>query len=92
MSEYSKSSVGPACSYQTLQHYNSHHSGMMNQVPMQMSSVDTQGVQLVPDYAAPGYDTLMHGGNSCSGYGSITAAYGANADRCSTKYLKRTCQ
>jgi hypothetical protein len=96
MSEYSNQTVGSACSFATLATYNNantnNSSGMMNQVQAQRSQINTSGLYIVPDYAAPGYDTLTKGGSSCSGFLNITDAYGIDADKCSQKYLKKICQ
>ena len=96
MSEYSNQTVGSACSFATLSTYNNSNpnmkNGMMNQVPAPMNTLQTAGVYIVPNYSAPGYDTLTKGGSSCSGFLNITDAYGKNAQQCSQKYLKKMCQ
>jgi hypothetical protein len=93
MSEYSNQTVGSACSFATLNTYNhGMKNGLMNQVPAPMNSLQTSGVYIVPNYTAPGYDTLTKGGSSCSGFLNITDAYGKNAQKCSQKYLKKICQ
>ncbi len=96
MSEYSNQTVGSACSFATLNSYNNPNShmknGKMNQVAAPMNSLQTSGVYIVPNYSAPGYDTLTKGGSSCSGFLNITDAYGKNAQKCSQKYLKKICQ
>ena len=89
MSEYNNSAVSGGCQYTTLGHYNSGSKGMSPPVP----ATTTVGVQIVPGYTQPGYDALTHGGpGCCTGYPDIQAAYGKNAQNCSTKYLKKLCQ
>ena len=91
--EYSNATVGSACNYASLAHYNKSKAGAMNVVPPQMNTLNTSGFYIVPAYDAPGYDTLTHGvGGTCSGFLNITDAYGKNADKCSTQYLKKICQ
>ena len=92
MSEYSNQTVGSACSFATLNTYNSRKPGNINPVMPDMNTLQTAGVYIVPNYSAPGYDTLTKGGSSCSGFLNITDAYGKNAQNCSQKYLKKICQ
>jgi hypothetical protein len=99
-SEYNNSRVGSACNFATLSTYNAGSgvgrgdgSGLMGNPPMMRGSADTSGFYLVPNYTAPGYDTLTHQkAGSCSGHFNITNAYGANADKCDTKYSRSICK
>lgn len=88
MSEYNNNAVGgPACSYATLSHYN--NGGLGPRVP----PTTVVGKYIVPQYSAPGYNTLMHGDvPTCSGYFNIQGAYGQDAANCSTKYVQKLCQ
>ena len=88
MSGYNNNS---ACSFATLSNYNSRSNGSMNKVGEQMNTVDTSGVYIVPNYGAPGYDTLASGTGGCSGYRNIVSAYGEGANKCSQEYLKKIC-
>lgn len=88
MSNYeSANSVnGPACAYAQLGRYNS-PSGIA--VPR---SVVT-GKYIVPDFSAPGYDTLTGRGNpSCTGYFNIQRAYGSADGACDQRYITSLCQ
>lgn len=75
----------PACSYATLSNYN-----QPSGVPVPRSTVS--GKYIVPDYAAPTYDTLQHGNGipSCNGYFTIDRAYKSEA--CNQKYITSLCQ
>ena len=90
MSEYTNSTVnGSGCSYAILARYNNGSQGMSPPVP----ATTVSGVYIVPQYSAPGYNTLSHGAApSCSGYFNIQNAYGANACSCATKYVQKLCQ
>lgn len=48
------------------------------------------GVQIVPGYGTPGYNTLQLGGG-CGGYPDVMDAYRKNAGNCNTKYVQRMC-
>lgn len=53
------------------------------------------GYYVVPNYSAPGYDTLTHGAPTCGGggpYFSIGKAYGYGAANCNTQYVGSICQ
>lgn len=61
--------------------------------PVPLSTVS--GYYVVPNYAAPGYDTLQHGPSDgcCTGpYFKIGKAYGYGAGNCNTMYLASMCQ
>ena len=55
--------------------------------------VAAPGTYVVPNYSAPGYDALTHGGNTNGvGYFKVTAAYGADSSSCSNmSYASRPC-
>ena len=82
---------GASCSYTNLANYNASAPGTLGQPAVPASTVI--GMQVVPNYAAPGYDTLTHGGAapSCSGYFTVQSAYGPNAAECNTQYYNRPC-
>ena len=98
-SEYNNSNVGSACNFATLSTYNAsagvgrgNGRGMMGNPPMMRGAADTSGFYLVPNYTAPGYDTLTHQTQgSCSGHFNITNAYGSNSNNCATKYMRKIC-
>ena len=79
-STVSKSTCG---SYAPLGNYN----GSSTLVP---STSNIKNVQVVPEYGAPGYKTLVHGGG-CRGYPDVMDAYGQTAGNCNTKYVQRMC-
>lgn len=89
MSEYNNSAVGSSgCAYATLQNYNKENS---NRPAMQAANVS--GKYIVPNYSAPGYNTLSHGAvASCSGYFNVSDAYGGNGGSCGTNYVQSLCQ
>lgn len=89
MSEYNNSSVkGSSCSYSSLSNYNNGSQGMRAPAP----ATNVTGY-IVPDYQAPGYNTLSHNaGPSCVGYFNIQSAYGKNGGSCGTKYVTKLCQ
>lgn len=95
--EYNAVATSAPCAHATLSTYNMTNknnatNGMMGSAPMNPQSANVSGFYLVPNYQAPGYDTLTHGGKgSCSGFFNITNAYGANADKCSTQFLRKIC-
>ena len=92
MNQNSNVSVnGPSCSYNNLSNYNGYSKRGINHP--QVAPTTTRGYYITPDYAAIGYNALMHGSNmpSCAGYFTIDSAYGKNANNCSTQYQKRTC-
>ncbi len=90
MSEYNNSAVGGSgCSYATLSHYNNAN----KQAAPAMQATNVSGKYVVPDYAAPGYNTLSHNkAPSCAGYFSINGAYGGNGGNCGTTYSQSLCQ
>lgn len=80
---------GLSCSYASLAHYNNGSQGMQPPVPRGTVS----GSYVVPNYAGPGYNTLMHGSNpSCSGYFNIDAAYKSKNGNCNQQYVRKLCQ
>lgn len=88
MTEYTNSTGGSACNYNTLCNYNS--GGDM--APMPKNINQTRGKYVVPTYSAPTYDALTHGGvGSCSGYFNIKGAYGDGAGKCNQSYVTSIC-
>ncbi len=79
---------GPSCSYASLQNYN--NASTMD-VPVPRGTVT--GMYVVPNYGAPGYNTLSHdSAPSCSGYFGIGNAYRNNGGGCNQQYVKKLCQ
>lgn len=85
-SEYNNSTTYSSCNYATLSRYNSNNKGP----PVPKGNVS--GVYIVPSYTAAGYDTLVHGFPSCSGYPNINDAYNSNDGGCDTQFVKKICQ
>lgn len=88
---------GSCCpgSYATLQNYSAGLRGIRPPVPL----TTVGGYYVVPNYSAPGYDTLTHGKSDCGGCGGdgsdyfrIGKAYGAGAGCCNTQYMGSICQ
>lgn len=77
---------GSSCSYATLDNYNK-SDGM--QVPRPTGNATGY---IVPDYGAPGYNTLIHGPATCSGYPEIANAYGSKDGNCNQQYVRTMCQ
>lgn len=53
------------------------------------------GYYVVPNYSAPGYNTLQHGQADCNSggpYFQIGKAYGEGAGNCCTKYMGTLCR
>lgn len=90
MSEFNNSTVnGSACAYANLNNYNNGVQGMRPPVPASTVS----GQYIVPNYGAPGYNTLMHNNApSCSGYFNIQSAYGNDGSGCNTQYSTKLCR
>tara|TARA_Y100000389_G_C17215478_1_gene390652 strand:+ start:310 stop:606 length:297 start_codon:yes stop_codon:yes gene_type:complete len=92
--EYNNSSVGSACSYATLAHYN--NSGHMK-VPVPQRTSGVSGAYVVPSYGVGShvntYAALTHGNKtgSCNGFFNITNAYGQGANNCNTQYQRQLC-
>jgi hypothetical protein len=88
--EYNNNTVGgSSCSYASLSTYNNGSKGMSPPVP----ATTVSGVYVVPSWSAASYNTLSHdSAPSCSGYFSVTNAYGKNANNCSTKFVQKLCQ
>lgn len=83
-SEWSNpTSKGGSCSYNTLCSYNSNSMGFKHK--------PTKGVYVVPNYTAPGYDTLVGKPGSCGCYGNISNAYGSHGGRCNQAYTTSLC-
>lgn len=77
------------CDYATLQNYNAQMAGVVGANPT--SNVVT-GQYLVPNWGSISYNALQYGAiPSCSGYPSITNAYGAGAGNCQTQYINSPC-
>lgn len=87
-----ETSMNGACNFATLSTYNAMGNPAMVAYPTPDVPVTTAlGYQIVPAYSNIGYGTLVKGGNSCSGFATITSAYGTNANNCQTQYVKRMC-
>ena len=76
------------CDYSTLSEMNRQNKGS---IPVPRTTVN--GVQIVPDYKAPTYNTLTHGVRNpeCSGFFNIMSAYGRKAANCNQQYSARKC-
>jgi len=88
-SEYANASVGSSpCTYNTLGNYSA-KAGMGPAV----AKGTVVGRQIIPQYGAIGYKTLLHGDGtpSCNGYFNIQSAYGSGSGNCSTSYVSRVC-
>lgn len=84
---YDSSTVNHAwCTYGTLGNYYGGR-GAMAPVPTTTKS----GFLVVPNYQAPGYDTLTKNVPGCGGYHNIQSAYGAGAGQCQTSYRTKLC-
>ncbi len=93
MSEYNNSTVGAACSYATLSHYNN-SAGLGGGPPVPDRTRGVSGAYVVPSYGlGHGYNALTHGQKmgSCNGFFNITNAYGKNANNCNTQYVRTLC-
>ena len=89
--EYNNSTVGAACGYSTLSHYNN---GGPPGVPVPDYVRGVSDRYVVPEYGLGfGYNALTHGQNAgtCSGFFNITNAYGRNANNCNTRYVQTLC-
>jgi hypothetical protein len=83
------------CNYARLGAYTSGFRGIRPPVPM----TTVAGYYVVPNYSAPGYDTLTHGrqhygcgdGSGGGHYFQIGRAYGYGAENCSTQYMGSIC-
>ena len=64
--------------------------GAVSKCGTTVSQASLCGINITPDYSAPGYDTLVKG-HHCNGYASILTAYGQGADCCYTQYTARLC-
>jgi len=81
--------MNDGCSYARLGAYNASFNGIRPPIPMTTVS----GYYVVPNYSAPGYDTLTHGSaEGCGiGYFQIGKAYGYGANNCTTTYSASLC-
>lgn len=87
--------INDGCNYARLGAYNAGFKGIRPPVPM----TTTSGYYVVPNYSAPGYDTLTHGGprgpggcvESSNGYFQINKAYGYGSNNCRTTYSASLC-
>lgn len=88
MSEYvNYAAGGNSCSYSSLGNYNGPYPMT---VPFQGKV--TSGSYIVPTWNAIGYEDLTAKNPSCSGYGNIQSAYGADAGgSCQTTYTSVPC-
>lgn len=79
----------PSCGYSSLNNLSSAQSYSLG--PNVPASLNT-AKYVVPNYSAPGYNTLTGtAAPSCSGYFSITNAYGAGAAQCAQGYSSLAC-
>jgi len=81
MTEYNSS---PNCQYSTLSTYNG-TSFLGNNPPVPATSVSN--IYVVPNYGSIGYDALTSKQPSCSGFRTITSAYGTK----DVDYVKKPC-
>lgn len=77
---------GASCSYSDLGHYNAGYS--MGVAPVGRPSA---GKQVVPQWTSISYESLSGDVMNCSGYGTITSAYGKGAGNCKTNYKSVPC-
>jgi len=87
--DHVNSTVGSSpCSYATLSRYNNGAS-----LGPALRGTTPTGIYIVPDYSAPGYDTLTHSAQpTCGGYFDIGSAYQNGGGSCGTKFVKRIVQ
>lgn len=91
---YQRCGGPPGCSgtYARLGAYAAGFRGIRPPVP----TTTVSGYYVVPNYSAPGYNTLQHGpADCCSGNGpyfQIGKAYGEGAGNCCTKYMGALCR
>ena len=87
----SESVKGSSCSYVSLSNYNSSSPGTLGSPEANRNTVT--GSYVVPNYSAIGYGALTHDAStpSCSGYFSVTSAYGEGANNCQTQYSNVPC-
>lgn len=85
-SDYVNSSGSAGCNYTSLASYNAPY---QMGVPPQGKQIS--GTYIVPAWGASGYDSLTSTVSNCSGYNSITSAYGADAPKCQTTYTTSLC-
>jgi|SRR5690606_24063764 hypothetical protein len=86
------------CSYSNLSNYNYDATSAMYGLPMYSSGpynpgIPSMAVQVIPQFAAPGYSTLLHDvkGPQCGNYFSVSNAYpGAGSGNC-TMFATRKC-
>ena len=84
--------AGASCSYASLGTYNMGSLGGINP-PCLATTIPSMANQVVPNYQAPSYNTLV-GTGSCNGYSGITNAYSkytTTNGQC-TSYVPRPCQ
>jgi hypothetical protein len=80
------SAGGAGCNYSDLMNYTAPYS--MGVAPQ---GKVISGKYLVPTWDAISYDSLVGKSPTCSGYGTITSAYGAGAGNCKTVYSTSLC-
>lgn len=95
--EYSGRMMGSDFSYADLSSYNKDTTSELYGLPMYGSGpynpgVPSMAVQVIPQFAAPGYDTLQHGAKGQYGqYFNVATAYpGAGSGNC-TMFATRKC-
>jgi len=91
MNQENGSKYGASCSYASLGSYNIGGVGGINP-PCLATTIPSMATQVVPNYMAPSYDTLV-GSGSCNGYSGITNAYSkytTTKGQC-TSYVPRPC-
>lgn len=97
--EYTNRQVGSgSCSYAPLSSYNFDATSALYGLPMYNSGpynpgIPSMAVQVIPQFSAPGYNTLQHDatGPLCGGYFNVGLAYpGAASGNC-TMFATRKC-
>lgn len=82
-----------ACNYADLATYNAMPNSGEAMSGLRVPITTAVGYTIVPAYGRISYDSLTHGKSqpSCSGFFTISSAYGAGANNCQTQYVKRLC-
>ena len=91
-------SGGSSCSYSNLNSYNYDATSSLYGLPMYSSGpynpgIPSMAVQVIPQFAAPGYNTLQHDAprSLCGNYFDVSLAYpGAGSGNC-TMFATRKC-
>lgn len=97
--EYTNRAINSnGCAYSNLNNYNYDATSSLYGLPMYSSGpynagIPSMAVQVIPQFAAPGYNTLQHdaSGPLCGNYFDISMAYpGAGSGNC-TMFATRKC-